>query len=105
MEAEQITGDTWAVAARETAGGRTRGHCGRERHSHGYQQKRDSVMMDKDARRTILSTEAQDGTQRSRESVEEVSAQVGGRTQGRGPGQEWRVGGVTVKSKAKTPLK
>lgn len=41
-------------------------------------------MTDKDARRTILSTEVQDGTQRSRESVEEVSAQIGSRNWGRG---------------------
>lgn len=71
--------------------------------------KRDSLMTDKDARQMILSTEAEEGTRKSRENAEEVSTEVGGRNWGggRGGGRSGvgRVDGATVKSKAKTPLK
>jgi len=43
--------------------------------------KRDSLMTDKDARQTILSTEAQEGARRSWEDAEEVPTEVGGSAQ------------------------
>lgn len=77
----QNTGDArWAAADQ-----RGRGDAGTLRAGKAQSRlpaKRDSLMTDKDARRTILSTEAQERARRSREKAEEVSTPVGGRNWG-----------------------